>query len=326
MEIPFELRAALERQLQGINHGQLVRDSRNISFRYRTRGGTGERLLTNDSEALSYAISRMPATYGAVRTALEKTLACVDCRPRTLLDAGAGTGAASWAAAGSLDLDSIVCLEREKALRTLGARLMEDGAQASGDGMRVLREAKWIGHDLETDDIPGKADLVIASYVLNEMTADARKRAVQKLWESAGMILLLVEPGTPAGFSHLKEVRSMLAGQGAFIAAPCPHSADCPMEADDWCHFACRVARSRLHRMSKGGEAPFEDEKFAYMAFAREACGNAGMRILRHPQVRGGHIMLRVCTEDGIADMTLTKKDGERYKKARKAGSGDKLY
>ncbi|HOJ80033.1 MAG TPA: small ribosomal subunit Rsm22 family protein [Clostridiales bacterium] len=318
MEIPFELRAALERQLQGINHGQLVRDSRNISFRYRTRGGTGERLLTNDSEALSYAISRMPATYGAVRTALEKTLACVDCRPRTLLDAGAGTGAASWAAAGLMDLESIICLEREMAMRTLGARLMEDGP-------RVLRETKWIEHDLETGEIPWKADLVIASYVLNEMTGDARKRAARKLWESAGMILLLVEPGTPAGFSHLKEVRGMLAGQGAFIAAPCPHSADCPMEADDWCHFTCRVARSRLHRQMKGGEAPFEDEKFTYMAFVREACGNAGMRILRHPQVRGGHIILRACTKDGIEDITLTKKDGERYKKARKAGSGDEL-
>jgi len=267
----------------------------------------------------------MPATYAAVRTALEKTLACIDCRPRTLVDAGAGTGAASWAAAGLLDLDSIVCLERERAMRELGARLMEGGAQASGDGMRVLREAKWIGHDLETGDIPEKADLVIASYVLNEMTTSARRRAVQKLWESAGMILLLVEPGTPAGFSHLMEARRMLVEQGAFVAAPCPHSDDCPVEADDWCHFACRVARSRLHRQLKGGEAPFEDEKFAYMAFAREACRNAGMRVLRHPQVRGGHVMLRVCTKDGIKDITLTKRDGERYKKARKASSGDEL-
>ena len=325
MEIPFELRTALERQLQDADHGRLVRDSQNISLRYRTRGGTGERLLTGDSEALSYAVSRMPATYGAVRTALEKTLACVDCRPRTLIDAGAGTGAASWAAAGLMDLDSIVCLEREKAMRELGARLMEDGAQASGDGMRVLREAKWLERDLETDHIPEKADLVITSYVLNEMTADARKRAIQKLWEAAGMILLVIEPGTPAGFSHLKEIRRMLVGQGAVIAAPCPSLDGCPMEADDWCHFACRVARSRLHRQLKGGEAPFEDEKFTYMAFAREACRNAGMRVLRHPQVRGGHVMLRVCTKDGIKDITLTKRDGERYKKARKASSGDGL-
>ncbi|NMA34142.1 MAG: rRNA methyltransferase [Clostridiaceae bacterium] len=348
MEIPFELRTALERILQDADHGQLFRDSQNISLRYRTRGGTGERLLTSDGEALSYAISRMPATYGAVRTALEKTLACVDCRPRTLLDAGAGTGAASWAAASLLDLDCVACLEREMAMRSLGARLMEDGVQ-------VLRKAKWIEHDLgsgdilkngelfnngklpdnsglpENDEFPengstlGKADLVIASYVLNEMAEDARKRTVRQLWESTGMILLLVEPGTPTGYSHLKEVRNMLIEQGAFIAAPCPHSAGCPMETDDWCHFTCRVPRSRLHRQLKDGEAPYEDEKFSYTAFVRETCSCGGMRILRHPQVRGGHVMLRVCTQDGIKDITLTKKDGESYKKARKAVSGDEL-
>jgi hypothetical protein len=95
------------------------------------------------------------------------------------------------------------------AMRSLGARLMEDGVQ-------VLRKAKWIEHDLgsgdilkngelfnngklpdnsglpENDEFPengstlGKADLVIASYVLNEMAEDARKRTVRQLWESTG--------------------------------------------------------------------------------------------------------------------------------------------
>jgi len=323
MELPFELRAALEQQLQDIQYGQMLRDSQNISVRYRTQSGRGERLLTSDSEALSYAVSRMPATYGAVRTALEKTLEKVDCRPGTMLDAGAGTGAASWAAAGLLDLDSISCLERERAMRSLGIRLMESGTQ-------VLRRAEWIEHDLETDDIPGKADLVVASYVLNEMTGEVRRRAARKLWDAAGMILLLVEPGTPAGFSNLNEVRRTLLEQGAIIAAPCSRSADCPMEAGDWCHFTCRVARSRLHRQLKGGDAPYEDEKFSYLAFVREAYireayGDDSMRILRHPQVRGGHVMLEVCTKDGITELTLSKKDGASYKRARKAASGDEL-
>jgi ribosomal protein RSM22 (predicted rRNA methylase) len=318
MEMPFKLRTALELQLKNAEHERMIRDSQNISLRYRTQSGRGDRLLTRDNEALSYAVSRMPATYGAVRTALEKTLAGIGFRPLTVIDAGAGTGAASWAAVDLLDLDSIVCLEREAAMRTLGIKLMEDGP-------KVLREAKWIEHDLKLDDIADKADLVIASYVLNEMTGDVRERTVQKLWDAAGMVLLLVEPGTPAGFSHLNEARRILLKQGAFIAAPCPHSADCPMEADDWCHFVCRVARSRLHRQMKGGEAPYEDEKFTYIAFVREALRHGCMRILRHPQVRGGHIMLKVCTKDGIADMTLSRKDGERYKKARKALSGDEL-
>lgn len=318
MEMPFELREALENQLQDAKLDRMITDSQNISMRYRTQSGKGDRLLTSDSEALSYAAARMPATYGAVYSALEKTIAKANCTPYTMLDIGAGTGAASWAAATLLGLMDLTCLEREGAMRRLGSKLMEYGPQ-------VLRNAKWLEHDLDTDAIPGKADLVIASYVLNEMSEDGRKRAIEKLWDSVQMVLLLVEPGTPAGFFHLYEARGMLLERGAHIAAPCPHEAECPKSHDDWCHFVCRVARSRLHKQLKGGEAPYEDEKFSYIAFVRDTSSCDGMRVLRHPQVRGGHVMLEVCTADGIKDIKLTKKDGERYKKARKAESGDEL-
>jgi ribosomal protein RSM22 (predicted rRNA methylase) len=318
MEMPLELRVALENQLQDMNLKRMVTDSQSISLRYRTQSGKGERLLTSDSEALSYAAARMPATYGAVYAALRQTIAKADRIPLTMLDVGAGTGAASWAAAELLDLRELTCLEREGAMRRLGSRLMENGPQA-------LRDAKWLEYDLDTDPVPCKADLVTASYVLNEMSEDGRKRAIDKLWDSAQMILLLVEPGTPAGFSHLNEARRQLLDRGAHIAAPCPHEADCPKSSDDWCHFACRVARTRLHKQLKGGEAPYEDEKFSYLAFVRVASSCGGMRVLRHPQVRGGHVMLEVCTADGIKEIKLTKKDGERYKKARKAETGDEL-
>jgi ribosomal protein RSM22 (predicted rRNA methylase) len=33
--------------------------------------------------------------------------------------------------------------------------------------------------------------------------------------------------------------------------------------------------------------------------------------------------MLEVCTAEGIQDIKLSKKDGEKYKQARKAKSGD---
>ena len=321
MEISLKLREALEQQLQDIKLEKMILDSQNISLRYRTQGGTGKRLLTNDSEALSYAAARMPATYCAVYSALQKTLSKVKNIPLTMLDVGAGTGAASWAAAELLDLKSLICLERERAMLGLGSKLMEHGPQ-------VLKEAKWQEFDLDTGSIPHKADLVIASYVLNEMSVDGRKRAIDKLWDAAGMILLLVEPGTPAGFSHLNEARGRLLDRGAHIAAPCPHESDCQKGSGDWCHFSCRVARSRLHKQLKDGDAPYEDEKFSYIAFTcevREAQACDGARVLRHPQVRGGHVMLEVCAGDGIKEVKLSKRDGERYKKARKAESGDEL-
>lgn len=316
MEIPPLLSYALQQQLMGTKQDQMLQDAQRISMRYRTQSGKGERLLTRDSEAVAYAAARMPATFGAVSTALQHALAAANCRPESLLDAGAGTGAATWAAAAALDLKSITCLEREDAMRKIGQALMQEGPG-------VLRQAQWARHDLTTDAIDEQADLVVASYVLNEMNDAGRTAAIKKLWNATRMMLLLVEPGTPAGFAHLKEARQLLVQEGAHIAAPCPHEGACPKTADDWCHFSCRVSRSRLHRQLKGGDAPYEDEKFIYMALTREDYRCRGARILRHPQVRSGHVMLEVCTPEGVQNLTLSKKDGERYKQARKAESGD---
>lgn len=318
MELPLALREAMEHQLNGMQSGQIIQDAQAISLRYRTQSGRGERLLTGEHEACAYAVARMPATYGAVFSSLEQTLEVSGFRPETLLDAGAGTGAASWAADSLLELKSVTCVERESAMMKIGKTMMQHGPE-------VLRSAKWNQQDLVRNEPFARAEMVIAAYVLNEMTAQGRLDAAEKLWKAADHILLLVEPGTPAAFASLMEVRDHLVHKGAHIAAPCPHQGKCPRLAENWCHFSCRVARSRLHRQMKGGEAPFEDEKFSYIALSREESPKANARVLRHPQLRSGHIMLEVCTAQGLQNITLSKKDGDSYRKARKAKAGDAL-
>ena len=107
------------------------------------------------------------------------------------------------------------------------------------------------------------------------------------------------------------------------MVAPCTHSGECQLKEDDWCHFACRVSRSRLHKLMKGGDVPYEDEKFSFLAMSKAPCQPAPSRILRHPLKEAGRITLRLCSENGIAEKTVTKKHGDLFKKARKANSGD---
>ncbi len=314
MEFPASLRQALENR--AASFPSLAQDAQALSLRYRADYQDGRRLLTTDSEAAAYAAARMPATFGAAAFALEQALEASGLSPVSLLDAGAGTGAASWASDALLPLESAVCLEREPAMIRLGKALMKDGSPA-------LQQARWLQGDL-TRELPCRAELVIASYVLGELSDQERSSAALRLWQAADSLLLLLEPGTPAGFARLKALRGLLMSQGAYIAAPCPCQGDCLLPEEDWCHFGCRVARSRLHKQLKGGDAPFEDEKFAYLALCRHAPSPGAGRILRRPYIEPGTITLRLCTPAGLEARTIRKKD-PRFKEVRKADWGKRF-
>lgn len=316
MQLPIELKAAIENEIACVKHNELKEISESISNKYRNESGRGRRLIKGDDEAATYSVVRMPATYGAVYSALNYTLDLCECNIDSLLDVGAGTGAASWAADSLIDLEKVVCLEREIAMRKIGKKIMSNGSEA-------LCKAEWKEYDFTKDDIEEKADLVIASYVLNELKEDERIKAVEKLWNSTGKILLIVEPGTPVGFSNLKKIREYLIEKGAHVSAPCPHEEKCEIES--WCHFTCRIPRSKLHREVKKGEVPYEDEKFAYLAVSREECKKADIRVLRHPIIKKGRVALEVCSKDGIENMEFYKKDKDLYKQARKADWGDEI-
>ena len=316
-DFPQALAAALEELVSGQSQAALERDAKAISEAYRMRTGEGRRLLTKEGEAAAYAASRMPATFAAARAAMEQALLASGLSPKTLLDCGAGTGAASWAADSLLSLDGIVCLEREDAMRAVGSRLMRAGGGA-------LACAAWESCDLTSPQPLPKAELVVEGYMLGELREDMRLPVARRLWDAAEQMALFIEPGTPQGFANLAAVRRELASLGAHVAAPCPAgAAGCPMAGDDWCHFAVRVQRTRLHKALKGGDAPFEDEKFCYLALTRDVPGAAcDARVMRHPMIQPGRITLTLCDAGKKQTHTVTKKD-PLWKRARKIGAGD---
>ncbi len=316
-QLPAALLGAIDALAGECGRAALSRDAQAISESYRLRTGHGERLLTRAGEAAAYAAARMPATYAAAHVSLSEALRSSGLEPRTLLDCGAGTGAVSWAADALLALEQVTCLEREDAMRGAGERLMSAGSDA-------LRAAHWTGYDLSEDKPLPRAELVVEGYMLGELREELRLPAAERLWDAAEKMLVLIEPGTPQGFANLAAVRAHLAGLGAHVAAPCPAGcARCPMEGDDWCHFTVRVQRTRLHKALKGGDAPYEDEKFAYLALTREAPkAPCSARVLRHPMIAPGRITLTLCAGGGKTVRVVTKKD-PLWKRARKIGAGD---
>ena len=321
MQLPNELQLAAEELTAGYKQDKLKSIAAELSGRYRDKSGTGKSLLSEDTEAAVYANVRMPATYGAASKAVEYAAECCDTKGiGSLLDVGAGSGAATWAAVNVLpDIEKVTCLEREGAMRRVGEKLMKQSEEPA------LADADWISGDLLTMNGDLSADMVISSYVLNELSQKDLDKAAEKLWSAADKLLIIIEPGTPKGFEVIRRVRDLLKEKGAYIAAPCPHSDACPLAADDWCHFTVRVARSRLHKLLKDGDVPYEDEKFSYIALSKEPCRPAKARVLRHPYTEKGRITLELCTASGRQTRAVGKKDGTLFKAARKADHGDSI-
>lgn len=317
MELPAQLRQAVDAALAGAPLANLISDAKALSQRYRDEVRDGRLHISDDRLALAYIATRLPATYAAVHTALSALAQQQpDFTPRSLLDIGAGPGTVMWAAADLWpDLAAATLIETSPAIRSLGERL------AAGSSIARIT---WRAADLRSDLPEAQHDLVTLAYVLDELGPRDRDALVDRLWSLTRQTLLIVEPGTTAGWQRILVARAQLIADGAHILAPCPHARACPIVQPDWCHFSARVARSRIHRLAKEADVPWEDEKFIYLAAARTPAAQHPSRVLAPPETASGRVRLKLCQPDGTATYRLvTRREGDVFKQARRVDWGD---
>lgn len=310
MEFPAELRDKINGLTEREDLNALRASAARLSESYRAESKNGKRGAVSRTDVLAYAAVRMSATFAAVSKALELSLACFDGEINSVLDVGAGTGAGTVAAARLTGCENITCIEREKNMLELGRELCECAGVS----------AVWEQRDISLGISHG-ADLVICSYCLNELSSEQRSSVLSELANAARKLLVIVEPGTPFSFEEMKKTRQLLLDKGLKIAAPCPHENACPLPEDDWCHFTARAQRSRLHKLLKNADVPYEDEKFCFLALTRENSSPCLARILRKPHIQSGLITLELCGVDGLKTETVTKKS-PLFKAARKSECG----
>ncbi len=320
MELPAPLRQAIDEMLHGIPASEIARAATMLSERYRAEVRDGRLHMNADLAVKAYLATRMPATFAAVHASLDAAAAAMpDFAPKTMLDVGSGPGTVLWAAASVWpELETATLLDASEPARRAG--------RALSDNLRQVTTT-WIAGDA-TLDLRGQTphELVTCAYVLDEVAPASLEGLVDSLWALTGEMLVIVEPGTPAGWRRVLDARERLIGIGAHVAAPCPHQAPCPLAAPDWCHFARRVARSRIHRIAKGADVPWEDEKFIYLAATRNAPADREARVLAPPRHGSGKVQLKLCQPDGNAvERLLTKRDGASFKEARRADWGDRF-
>jgi ribosomal protein RSM22 (predicted rRNA methylase) len=259
----------------------------------------------NIEQIQAYVFTRFPATYQVCLKLIGKYFN--DLQIHSVLDWGCGIGTAS--------------LALSEYFENLEYYLVEQDKQAKSYAIQFLTHF-FPNNIVHHEEISKNIDLSVFSYSLGEV--QNWQKTLDSIWDKT-KYLLIIEPGTTVHFKRLMIIRDYMLAKEAKLWGPCCHTKLCPLQDNDWCHFAVNVPRSKEHRMLKGGERGFEQEAYSYLLFAKEPRNIDFGRVVAAPRLHGGHIDLKICTKDGaISTLTVGRSSGN-YKTLKKCVWGDSL-
>ncbi len=314
------LKSKIELLLEGHSLNALAKAREKLTTTYRERAGKeGVKALDSDQQRLAYLSSRLPATYTVVcQVFKELKKRSKGLLISSLLDVGAGPGTVLLAAVDAgIPIISATLLERDPGFIALGKKLTEDFEQI---------ETRWVSQDATKEFNLESHDLVMASYFLNELLEKDRFSLIDKLWNLTKKFLIIIEPGSKVAYDSLMKLRYHLLSKGAHLLAPCPHSDQCPLAKDDWCHFSARLERASFHRKTKGATLNYEDEKFSYLIFSKTQFQSCHSRVLSRPLKGEGFVKLQLCSPTKIEQKIITKKNKIEYAYSKKIECGDEYF
>lgn len=321
MHIPEKLQEAIEQEVERCGWHKVLEARKELTERYRQqRKHAKQPFMFKEEHRAAYLATRMPATFCAISDVLSEVRNRLgDLQFHSMLDLGSGPGTGMWAATQIFpEIDKITLIERDMPLSLIGKRL------AQYSGVESMLKAHWENRDLQDIAAFEPHDLVLLSYAIGELPDKAHLELIEKCWQAAIKALVIIEPGTPVGFERIREIRKRLIELNANMIAPCPHVLTCPMKNGDWCHFSARLERTSMHRRLKEGTLGYEDEKYSYIAVVKQVCELPESRVLRQPIKKSGFVSLTLCYPEDVRLLTISKRDPEAYRKAKKLdwGSG----
>jgi ribosomal protein RSM22 (predicted rRNA methylase)/predicted RNA-binding protein YlxR (DUF448 family) len=277
MNLLRELRGYKDLARKGKSPDDFIPNSRSVRNAIEKAGTMfNPPIVYGEYEAVAYACHRLPAIYATTRRIFaEVSRRMPDWNPTTMLDFGTGPGTTIWSAKDTWtpSLSEITAIEPSTAMMGVASKILS--------GVNGITWRRFLNENARR-----KYDLVVASYVLNELGSDQeRSRIIKTLWNMTRGVLVLVEAGTPMGFAQIRDARAQIlahpwkmgeAGGPATILAPCPHDGPCPLagggtKGNSWCHFVQRVDRElSFQKITKPDiTQPFEDEKYSFVVFRR---------------------------------------------------------
>lgn len=274
-------------------------------------------IVETDAMRIAYLLSRMPATFAVAKKVISELIHYIQPQEiQTLLDLGSGSGAVLWAVLNStLNLSHATALDQDFNMLELAKKLSQY------DSHSFWESVQWLQKNISQDFEMQSHDLVTLSYALIEQ--NKMEFILDKMWELSYKVIIIIEPGTPKGFSNILFARDFYIKKGGYIAAPCSHQSVCPMKNNNWCHFDERIERTSWQRTLKNASLGYEDEAYSYLIISKFPVQSHGARILAPIAKRSGHIILDLCAPDDIKKETITRSQKIKYKIAKKKRWGD---
>jgi ribosomal protein RSM22 (predicted rRNA methylase) len=178
-------------------------------------------------------------------------------------------------------------------------------------GLSIRRKITEMKREIEKGF---KYDLIVASYVLSDITNDYERIVITTaLWEllSDKGCLVLVDRGSSWGSFQIRSARQFILDSVLFdddtediarILAPCPHHFECPAAGNTWCHFVQRAPRTIYPRdASTKRWHGNKGSKFSYVVVEKNGQDpneqkQSLARMIRGPLLATRHVHLDLCT------------------------------
>lgn len=175
-------------------------------------------------------------------------------------------------------------------------------------------------------------DVLVLSHVLNELDSAAQTQ-LEQLVRRVDTVLW-VEPGTHETSRLLGSWRERLR-RDFHLLAPCPHAGPCgilsPGNERHWCHFFAApppaiFADSNWVRFGQRAGIDLRSLPYCYLVLQRgpgPATTAGTARIIGEPRFYKGYARLFSCSDNGIHEVTLQKRDApELFKELKRGGAG----
>ena len=316
MQIPSELSEKINSLYGEIKNDKIKDIQKNLTDKYKTKTGESKSLIDGKNDSILYAISRMPATYSVISTLLSDLINQEKLKDiKNIYDFGSGTGSGYFACKEIFENAKISLFERDK-------NMIETFSKLSSENVNKF---DLLSSDFEK--LKGeRIDLIMSSYVLSELSENDRQNAFKKLLSLSSNYVLIIDTGTPKTYENMMKLKKVAVENGYTVSAPCKNE-NCPLQ-NDYCQFFARVERSALLRQAKDASLSYEDEKYFYLLFEKNDLVSENnqdkkdfsskCRVIRRPKIKTNEIELVVCSEQGVENKKITKKDKELFKRAKK--------